>query len=181
MAPRDASELGGRFEDDELDEKVRTWLDAEGYSSKKVTDDDQAAFHYIIQYPAGQGDANIHIVRPEGRAVVALMMGVQLSPNHRKPYQNLPNGEKRELTHRLRRTAFDGGEVGFAGQMEEGILARWQLDLAVYDDALSQDRFFHGLRRLYTKHLRLIEVLNEALGSADQGPQSTGGGISGYI
>lgn len=178
----DVSEIGSRFDDDALDEELRSWLDGQGYSSKKVTDDDQAAFHYIIQYPAGQGDANIHVVRPENRSVVALMMGVQLSPNHRKPYQNLPNEEKKELTHRLRRIAFEGGDVGFAGQVdEEGVLSRWQLDLAVYDDAFDQDRFFEALRRIYTKHLLLIEVLNEQLGDVDQSPQSTGGGISGYI
>lgn len=181
--PDDGSELGTRYEDDQLDDRVRDWLDAEGYSSKRVTDDDQAAFHYIIQYPAGQGDANIHVVRPSGRPVLAILMGVQLSPNHRQPYQNLADEDRKRITHRLRRTAFEGGHVGFAGQMEEGIMARWQLDVAVYDDGLSQDRFFRELRRLYTKHLQLIEVLNEELGDAGQGggPQSTGGGISGYI
>lgn len=178
---QDANEIGARFEDDTLDEAIRSWLDSEGYSSKKVTEDEQAAFHYIVQYPPGQGDANVHIVRPEGRSVLALLLGVQLSPNHRKPYQNLAENEKKALSHQIRRTAFEGGHVGFAGQTEDGILARWQLDVAVYDDGLDQDRFFQALRRLYTKHLHLIEVLNEELGDVDQGPQSTGGGISGYI
>lgn len=172
---------GARLDDDLLDDRIRGWLDGEGFSSKKVTEDEQAAFHYIIKYPAGQGDANIHVVRPPKRSLIAVLMGVQLSPNHRKPYQNLDDPEKRRLTHQLRRAAFQGGHVGFAGQMEEGIMARWQLDIQIYDDALTQDRFFGELRRLYTKHLSLIEVLNEQLGDVDQGPQSTGGGISGYI
>lgn len=177
----DPTEPGARIDDDELDGQIRDWLDREGYSSKKVTEDEQAAFHYIIQYPAGQGDANVHVVRPEGRSMIGVMLGVQLSPNHRKPYMNLDDAARRKLTHRLRRTAFEGGQVGFAGQMEEGILARWQLDVQIYDDALTQDRFFKDLRRVYTKHLLLIEVLNEELGDADQGPQSTGGGVSSYI
>lgn len=172
---------GARIDDEELDRRVRGWLDEQGFSSKKVTDDEQAAFHYIIQYPAGQGDANIHVVRPGNQSMIALLMGVQLSPNHRKPYQNLEDAEKRRVTHKIRRVAFQEGHVGFAGHMEEGILSRWQLDVQIYDDAVSQDRFFQELRRIYTKHLLLIEVLNEELGDVEQGPQSTGGGISGYI
>lgn len=177
----DLSDPETQLDDEELDRRVRGWLDREGYSSKKVTDDEDAVFHYIVKYPAGQGDANIHVVRPQNRSLLALLMGVQLSPKHRKPYASLEDQDKRRLTHRLRRTAFQEGTIGFAGHMEEGVLARWQLDTQIYDDAISQDRFFTDLRRVYTKHLLLIEVLNEELGGAGQGAQSTGGDIRGYI
>lgn len=170
-----------RLDDDTLNDRVRGWLDQEGYSSKKVTDDDDAVFHYIVKYPAGQGDANIHVVRPGNRSLLALLMGVQLSPKHQKPYGSLDDAEKRRLTHRLRRTAFQEGHVGFAGHVDEGVLTRWQLDAQIYDDAISQHRFFRELRRVYTKHLLLIEVLNEELGGAGPGPTSTGGDIRGYI
>ncbi len=177
----DASEPGARLDDKKLDDRVRGWLDEEGYSSKKVTDDEDAVFHYIVKYPSGKGDANIHVVRPENRSLLALVMGVQLSPKHKEPYGNLDAGEKRRVTHRLRRTAFHEGHIGFAGKVEEGILARWQLDTQIYDDAISQHGFFNALRRIYTKHLLLIEVLNEELGGVAQGPQSTGDEIRGYI
>lgn len=177
----EATEPGTRLDDKMLDEKVRGWLDEAGYSSKKVTDDKDALFHYIVKYPAGKGDANVHVVRPENRSMIALVMGVQLSPKHKEPYSNLDNADKRRITHRLRRTAFQEGHTGFAGKIEEGILARWQLDTQIYDDAFSQDRFFNALRRLYTKHLLLIEVLNEELGGMGQGPTSTGPDIRGYI
>jgi hypothetical protein len=174
-------DLGTRLDDDRLDETVRGWLDREGYSSKKATDDDDAVWHYIVKYPAGKGDANIHVVRPENRPLLALVMGVQLSPKHKKPYSNLDDEDKRRLTHRLRRTAFQEGHVGFAGHVDEGMLTRWQLDSQLYDDAVGQDRFFRELRRIYTKHLLLIEVLNEQLGGVGGGPTSTGDDIRGYI
>jgi hypothetical protein len=179
-------ETGERFASDELDDEIRRWLDQEGISSKRITEDDEADFHYTIQYPATSGDANIHVVRPPGRPVLALMLGVQLSPNHKQPFQNLPQDEKRALVHKIRRCAFEGGDIGFAPQMEEDVLARWQLDVSVYDDGLSQDRFFQSLRVLYTKHLELIEVLNEHLGpeapsDPEQESSTTGDHIRGYI
>jgi hypothetical protein len=179
--------VDGRIDTGELDDELRRWLDEEGFSSKRVTEDDDAEFHYVIQYPAATGDANIHIVRPPNRAVLALLLGVQLSPNHRQPFQQLDDPEKTALVHRIRRVAFEGGEVGFAPQMEGDILARWQLDVSIYDDGLTQHHFFTSLRRLYTKHLELIEVLNEAFGTEEsidvqqQDPSTSGGGMRGYI
>jgi hypothetical protein len=180
------ADVGETFASDELDDEIRRWLDQEGISSKRITEDDQADFHYTIQYPASTGDANIHIVRPPGRPVLAMMLGVQLSPNHKQPFQALPQDDKQGLIHAIRRCAFEGGDVGFAPQMEDDVLARWQLDISVYDDGLSQDRFFQSLRTLYTKHLELIEVLNQHLGpeapaDPEQESTTTGDNIRGYI
>lgn len=179
-------DVGGRFPSDELDDEIRRWLDQEGISSKRITEDEDADFHYTIQYPASSGDANVHIVRPPGRPVLAILMGVQLSPRHMRPFKKLPGEEKKGLIHEVRRCAFEGGEIGFAPQMDEDVLARWQLDVSIYDDALDQDRFFQSLRRLYTKHLELIEVLNQHLGpeapsDPEQESSTTGDNIRGYI
>lgn len=157
----------------QLADKLREWLDGEGLSSKKETDEN-AVFHYVAEYPK-RGGVTMHVIRPGGRSGIVLLLGIHLSEGHAQAYRKLGPEDQRQLTHRIRKTAFEGGEVGFSLQVDEGIPARWQFDHLIYDDAISRHAVLTGMRKVFSKHLEIVEILNMELGGT-AGSGAGGGG-----
>ncbi len=170
----------------ELADRLREWLDEEGLSSKKEQDDN-ATFHYVAEYPK-RGGVTMHVIRPKDRQGLVLLLGIHLSQGHAQAFKKLGPEDQRQLTHRLRKTAFEGGEVGFSMQVDEGIPARWQFDRLIYDDAISRHTVLTGMRKVFSKHLEIVEVLNMELGGAAAGgggggstASTAGEDVKGYL
>lgn len=146
-----------------LADRLRAWLDEEGLSSKKEQDDG-AVFHYVVHYPQQKGGVRLHLIRPKGRRGLVILLGIHLSEGHAKALGQLGPEEQRRFVHRLRKAAFEDGEIGFSLQVEEGIPSRWQFDRILYDDVISRHTVMTSMRRVFSKHLELVELINLEIG-----------------
>jgi hypothetical protein len=160
---------------------VTAWLREENIKLEKLPPQDGVEFAYLLDYPPPGPAAKIHIMRPKGRHLLVIGMGVQLSPPHQQAFQGLMPPARERLVRVLRKTVYENGRIGFAAAVENGILTRWTLDLVIYDDALGRDSLNGGLRMLFTKHLEIIETLNIELSAPPDTRSQATTGLAGYM
>lgn len=163
----------------QLEERLRDWLDREGLTSKKDPSED-ASFHYMVPYP-GEGGVQLNLLRPKDRDCLAITLGIHLSPEHEEPFRALDDDARKDLVHEIRREAFRDGLVGFGPEMDDGVPVRWQLDLIIYDPQIDKHTVLSGMKRVFTRHLQIVEILNQRLGQSANGASGSESELRGYL
>ncbi|MHB8586726.1 MAG: DUF2299 family protein [Thermoplasmatota archaeon] len=164
-----------------VQERVRGWLREDQIKFESLPAQDAVEFGLLVEYPPPGPSAKIHVVRPKGRHLIAIGMGVQLSPPHQAALLALPGPAREKVVRLLRKTVYQMGLIGFGANMENGIPTRWTLDYLLFDDGLTQNAFHTGLRMLFTAHLSVIETLNLELGAPPDARAAAPTGLAGYM
>lgn len=169
---------------DEVKRQMQDWLISEQLKFT-VADNphENNAFEIKVEYPRNRFAATVMIVRPDHRRGTVFVIQVKMADEHLSQFQDLSASNRNELIHRLRLIAFGGGDVGFGPKVEDGMLQRWTIDYLLYDDALNEHTFNLAMRKVFTKHLELLEVLGMHLGSevSEIDTEHASGPPTGYI
>jgi hypothetical protein len=160
---------------------LRTWLVESGATTSTVDKPEEGvAQHLTFTFPPN-GPTTFHLIRVADRPLTIVVTGTTVSEPHLQVLQQAGPDLRHHAMKVLRRVAFGGGLVGFVPRSEGDVVTSWQLDVELYDEGLTRQTFFAGLRALLSKHLELIDAFNDALGARLNGHTGEGTGSAGYI
>lgn len=172
MNPREQAEMVRK-----LPSTIESWLKEEGHKVERPAPQPTDDFVFIVDMP--NANFKFQIVRRKGAHSIMMGTTVNLSPEHIGPLQAMPQDRRAKTAIALRRAAWNGAVVGFGPAKEGDVIKGWSLDVGIWDDGLTQHEFNRAIRQLLTKHLELIDALNEELGLKNGVPQ--GGAMPGYF
>ncbi|MGE0443039.1 MAG: DUF2299 family protein [Vicinamibacterales bacterium] len=153
-----------------LGQRVEGWLRKVGSTPVKIHDD-QAAWHFEVDYPSGTPH-RVHVVGPKDRpeaVVIATMINV--SPEHVKTFGELDDDDKAAFLWDLRKTLNqDFAEFTLVGY-QEGLVcpAGFQITATRFEDGLSLDSFARSISSVYKTELAGIMCVQEHLGPKGYG------------
>lgn len=168
-------------EHDEALRKLKDWLIDEGYEFQKApTPHENNVFEVKVKYPKDNPGGNVLLLRPKNRPAISVVMNINLAEQHQSQWNALDADQKEALMLDIRITAFSGGEVGFGPEVQQGMLTSWTLDYFLYDEELNRQHLFMGMRKVFTKHLQIIEVMKHHLEGDVPDRGSGASDLSGY-
>ncbi len=148
-----------------IEDKVQKWLSDEGLYRQKVPDDN-ANFHFIINYPEGHV---LDVIQPKGKKdMVLIACATNVSPEHQTEIRLL-NFDKREKFLWEFRFLLNGQFVDFQLQHPENVLQGFLITDEIFEDGLSKDRLISSVKKIFRAKLQGIWKIQMEFGIHDEG------------
>lgn len=151
-----------------IENKVQKWLSEEGFFRQKVPDDN-ANFHFIINYPEGHV---LDVLQPKGKDdMILLACATNVSPEHQTEIRLL-DFEKREKFLWEFRFLLNNQFVDFQLQHPENVLQGFLVTDEIFEDGLSKDRLISSVKKIFRAKLQGIWKIQKEFGMFDEGAQN---------
>jgi hypothetical protein len=148
-----------------IENKVQKWLSDEGLFRQKVPDDN-ANFHFIINYPQ---DHVLDVIQPKGKEdVVLIACATNVSPEHQSEIKKL-KAKKREQFMWDFRFLLNSQLVDFQLQHPENILQSFLITEEIFEDGLSKDRLISTVKKIFRAKLQGIWKIQMEFGIGEEG------------
>ena len=149
---------------DEVMRKVQAWLTEEGVYRDKVPDDN-ANYHYKIEFPQGSGRP-ADIIQPKPRDdLILIISGVSLSEEH---YEGLKSKSKKERDDILWDMRFDllfrNSDFNMLPNLDD--LKTIQFIRPLHFEGLTKNVLMDAIREDYKCHLYIVWKMQRLFGAA---------------
>ncbi len=81
-----------------MKDTVKRWLTEEGILKSEISDEN-ADWHFLVEFPPDSGQTN-NVIKLKGRDAVLVASGITLSDEHYNALHSLPEEKKRSLIYR---------------------------------------------------------------------------------
>jgi hypothetical protein len=151
-----------------IENKVQKWLSEEGIFRQKVPDDN-ANFHFIINYPEGHV---LDVLQPKGKSdMILIACATNVSPEHQTEIRKLKPGKREKFLWEFR-FLLNGQFVDFQLQHPENVLQGYLVTDEIFEDCLSKDRLISSVKRIFRAKLQGIWKIQMEFGTFDEGAQN---------
>lgn len=145
---------------------IQNWFIDEGIFKEKINDEN-AEFHYTIEYPTGN---IMDVVQPKRKFdFLIVVCGTQVSPEHNALMKDatIPNREKfiYELRFMLNQLQTD-----FQIDVDqEYILSQFVIQDGIYADGLSKNNLMNIIKKIFRAKMTCVWLMEEKFGSIEIG------------
>lgn len=142
---------------------ISKWLSENSHTVKEIKDEN-ANFHFEIDYPLHTQKRQRIIQPKEYPGLVVILNGVSLAPEHIEKLTKM-NEDKREAFYAAIRNALIFLDNSYDMNMDEkGVAKQVQFSYELYFDGLSKTNLFKGLLLNHRTLLYIVSTFNEKFG-----------------
>ena len=139
----------------ELELIIQNILNEEGILKDKI-EDENANFHYIIEYPKGNA---IDLIQPKGKDdLLILGCATEISPDQRQLIKATDAKTRQELNWNIRFIINDF-LMDFELYHPDDVLEKFVIIDEIYTDGLTKDRLISTIKKIFKVKLRCIWIL----------------------
>lgn len=143
-----------------MEGKIKRWLSEEGLLGQ-IVDDENANFHFIVNYPE---DHVIDVIQPKGkRDLVLVACATSVSPEHLSKIRELSESKREEFLWQVR-FSLNKFLVDFQLEHPRNILESYLVTDEIYNDALSKDRLISTIKRVFKAKLHVLWLIQKRFG-----------------
>lgn len=142
---------------------VKKWL-TENHHEVNEIKDDNANFHFEIDYPLASQKRQRIIQPKEYPGLVVLLNGVSLAPEHMGKLSELKEDERDEFYESIRKDLLFLDNSYDLNMDEKGIVKQVQFSYELYFDGLSKTNLYKGLLLNHRTLLYIVSTFNESFG-----------------
>ena len=140
-----------------LEENVRQWLSEEDLL-REVKYDENADFHYIIEFPK---ENIMDVVKPAGKDCLIVACATQVAPQHLDLMKQADNKTQKDFIMDL-----NFGLNNFLVDFElQDILQQFVVTEQIFEDGITKNEFFRTLKRIFKAKLHCIWLIDKTFGS----------------
>ena len=143
-----------------LEENVRQWLSEEDLL-REVKYDENADFHYIIEFPK---ENIMDVVKPEGKDCLIVACATQVAPQHLDLMKQADNKTQKDFIMDLN-FGLNNFLVDFELQVAQDILQQFVVTEQIFEDGITKNEFFRTLKRIFKAKLHGIWLIDKTFGS----------------
>jgi hypothetical protein len=143
-----------------LEENVRQWLSEEDLL-REVKYDENADFHYIIEFPK---ENIMDVVKPEGKDCLIVACATQVAPQHLDLMKQADNKTQKDFIMDLN-FGLNNFLVDFELQVAQDILQQFVVTEQIFEDGITKNEFFRTLKRIFKAKLHCIWLIDKTFGS----------------
>ncbi len=156
-----------------MKERIEAWLREEG--KFKAYQEHKGCRWVMVANPSKAQPATVRIINPVSfPSQILIIIGQKISEEIQKFIQKMDDVRKEELLLNLR-LEMNRRPIEFKMNHPEGILQEVQIQYVIYEDGLTKNAFFKGLREVYKSFLQLRWLLQKQLGKASKKDQEAFG------
>lgn len=145
------------------EKKVQDWLVDEGYFKEKIYDE-EANFHFIINYPA---DHIIDLIQPKGKNDVILVgCATEMSPEQLKFIKSSNTEKKKKYIWDIR-LSLNKFLLDFNLEHPNDELERFVITDEIYDDGLTKNSLIFTIKKVFRGKLHCIWLTEKTFGSSE--------------
>lgn len=157
---------------------IKKWLNENRHHVSEMKDEN-ANFHFEIDYPIGSQKRQRVIQPKEYPGLIVLLNGVSLAPEHMEKLKKMKE-EKREGFYSEIRRDLIFADSSYDMEMDEGGVAKQiQFSYEFYFDVLTKTNLFKGLLLNHRTLLYIVTKFNEKFGVPVMQTVPKGQGIAG--
>jgi len=142
---------------------IKKWL-TENHHDVNEIKDDNANFHYEIDYPLASQKRQRIIQPKEYPGLVVLLNGVSLAPEHMGKLAELKEEERDDFYESIRKDLLFLDNSYDLNMDEKGIVKQVQFSYELYFDGLSKTNLYKGLLLNHRTLLYIVSTFNESFG-----------------
>lgn len=147
-----------------IQDKIQKWLADEGYFRQKVPDEN-ANFHFIINYPEGHV---IDVIQPKGKEdMVVIGCATNVSPEHLSQIKKMSLDDREKFIWEFR-FAINNLMVDFQIQHPENVLQSYVVSTEIYEDGLTKDRLISSVKSVFRAKLQGLWKIQQKFGEVDK-------------
>ena len=143
-----------------LEENVRQWLSEEDLL-REVKYDENADFHYIIEFPK---ENIMDVVKPAGKDCLIVACATQVAPQHLDLMKQADNKTQKDFIMDLN-FGLNYFLVDFELQVAQDILQQFVVTEQIFEDGITKNEFFRTLKRIFKAKLHCIWLIDKTFGS----------------
>ena len=143
-----------------LEENVRQWLSEEDLL-REVKYDENADFHYIIEFPK---ENIMDVVKPAGKDCLIVACATQVAPQHLDLMKQSDNKTQKDFIMDLN-FGLNNFLVDFELQVAQDILQQFVVTEQIFEDGITKNEFFRTLKRIFKAKLHCIWLIDKTFGS----------------
>ena len=143
-----------------LEENVRQWLSEEDLL-REVKYDENADFHYIIEFPK---ENIMDVVKPAGKDCLIVACATQVAPQHLDLMKQANNKTQKDFIMDLN-FGLNNFLVDFELQVAQDILQQFVVTEQIFEDGITKNEFFRTLKRIFKAKLHCIWLIDKTFGS----------------
>lgn len=152
-----------------IENKIQKWLSDEGLFRQKVPDDN-ANFHFMINYPEGHV---LDIIQPKGKEdMVLIACATNVSPEHQTEIRKLNTDKKDKFMWEFR-FLLNNQFVDFQLQHPENVLQSFLITDEIFEDGLTKDRLISSVKKIFRAKLQGIWKIQMEFGMHEDSLQNT--------
>ena len=138
-------------------DEVKRWLIEEGIFKSEVPDEN-AEWHYVVEFPAESGQIS-DIIKLKGRDIVLVISGVILAEEHYRALHSLPPERKKKLIFKWKMDLlFRKAEFRMLPDAEN--LRQIEFQIPLYLEELTKPKLMEALREIFKCKLYIIWSVN---------------------
>ena len=148
-----------------LEENVKEWL-AEEDLLREVKYDENADFHYIIEFPK---ENIMDVVKPKGKDCVVVACATQVAPQHRDLMVRSDNATQKSFIMDLN-FGLNSFLVDYELQVSQDILQQFVITDQIFEDGLTKHELIKTLKRIFKSKLHCIWLIDKKFGQIQINP-----------
>ncbi len=143
-----------------MENKIKRWLTEEGLLGQ-IVDDENANFHFIVNYPE---DHVIDVIQPKDKEdLVLVACATSVSPEHLSKIRELSESKREEFLWQVR-FSLNKFLVDFQLEHPRNILESYLVTDEIYDDALTKDRLISTIKKVFKAKLHVLWLIQKKFG-----------------
>ncbi|WP_040682199.1 DUF2299 domain-containing protein [Methanobrevibacter boviskoreani] len=141
--------------------KIIKWLTDEGLLNKKIQDQN-ANFHYIINYPQ---DHMMDLIQPVGKEDMILIgCATEIAEEQKKMISQSSKQIKENFIWAMRFT-LNQFLVDFELEHPDNELNRFLITDEIFEDGLTKNKLIHTIKRIYKSKLQCLWLIDKTFSS----------------
>jgi len=143
-----------------LEDKIKQWLTEEDLLGQ-IVDDENANFHFIVNYPE---DHVIDVIQPKGKEdLILIACATSVSPEHLSKIRELSESKREEFLWQVR-FSLNKFLVDFRLEHPRNILESYLVTDEIYNDALTKDRLISTIKKVFKAKLHVLWLIQKRFG-----------------
>lgn len=144
-------------------ELIKNWL-TENHHQITEINDENANFHFEVDYPLGTMKRQRVIQPKEYPGLVVLLNGVAISSEHIDKMKDIPEDEKETFYNSIRKDLLFLPNSYELSMDDAGVAKQVQFSYEFYYDGLTKTKIYEGLLMNHRTLLYIITTFNEKFG-----------------
>ena len=142
---------------------IKKWLNENHHQVSEI-EDENAHFHFEIDYPIGTQKRQRIIQPKEYPGLIVLLNGVSLAPEHIEKLKKIKEEKREEFYAEIRKDLIFAENSYDMNLDEDGIVKQVQFSYEFYFDGLKKTNLFRGLLLNHRALLYIVSKFNERFG-----------------
>lgn len=144
-------------------ETVKKWLEENHHEVKEISDEN-ATFHFEIDYPLGSMKRQRVIQPKEFPSLIVLLNGVSIASEHAEKLKTMEHNDREAFYNEIRKDLLFLDNSYDLNVDDAGIAKQVQFSYEFYYDALTKTKLYQGLLLNHRTLLYIITKFNDEFG-----------------